>query len=541
MSTATEYVRERKTLPEFKNEALVDFTKPENRAAMEAALAKVKAEFGREHPITIGGKKITGLKTFDSINPAHKGEVLGKFQHGTKTHVEQAIEAAWTAFDSWKRQPVDVRAGVLLRAADLLRKRKHEFSATMIYEVGKTWPEADADTAEAIDFLEFYAREAYRYGGEQPITKIESEDNDLVYLPLGVGAVIPPWNFPLAIMAGMTTAAIVSGNCVVLKPSSDSPWIAARFFALLEEAGMPAGVANFVSGSGGEVGDPLVQSPRIRFISFTGSKEVGLHINAEAAKHREGQMWIKRVVAEMGGKDAIIVDREYGNLDEAAAAVVASAFGFQGQKCSACSRLIVDEAIYDKFMPLVVEKTKKLRMGMPETADAQIGPVVNQKAMKKIKEYIDKGSKEGQVLAGGNVNDKDGFFIEPTVIGPVSEKSTIAQEEIFGPVLAVIKAKDFDDALRIANDTQYGLTGAVFTDNEEKLERARNEFFVGNLYLNRKCTGALVGVHPFGGFNMSGTDSKAGGRDYLGLFLQAKAISRKVGPQPKTVRDAKGF
>ena len=529
------------TLSEFKNEPLTDFSQPEHKAAMEAALETVKGELGREYPIVIGGEHITGLKTFDSINPARKDQFLGRFQKGGKAHVEQAIEAAWTAFESWKRQPVDVRAGLLLRAAELLRQRKHEFSATMIYEVGKTWAEADADTAEAIDFLEFYAREAYRYAGEQPIVKIESEDNDLVYIPLGVGAVIPPWNFPLAIMAGMTTAGVVAGNCIVLKPSSDAPWIAYRFFALLEEAGMPPGVVNFVSGGGGDVGDPLVMHPKVRFISFTGSKEVGLHINEEAAKVHKGQLWIKRVVAEMGGKDAIIVDREWSNLDEAASAAVASAFGFQGQKCSACSRLIVDEAIYDQLVPMVVEKTKKLKIGDPSFADAQIGPVVNEKAMRTIKEYIEKGSKEGRVLAGGNVISENGFYIEPTVIADVDPHATIAQEEIFGPVLAIIKAKDFDDALRIANDTQFGLTGAVFTENEEKLKRARDEFFVGNLYLNRKCTGALVGVHPFGGFNMSGTDSKAGGRDYLGLFMQAKAISRKVGKQPKVVAEAKGF
>src|SRR5438552_6342773 len=524
-----------RTLPEFRNEPLTDFTKPQNRTAMEAALEKVKREFGSEYPLIIGGKRITGLKTFDSLNPSHKGQILGKFQKGSSEHVEQAIDAAWKAFESWKRQPVDIRAGVLLKAAALMRQRKHEFSATMIYEVGKTWPEADADTAEAIDFLEFYAREAYRYGGQQPITKIESEENELVYIPLGAGAVIPPWNFPLAIMAGMTSAAIVTGNTVILKPSSDAPLIAYRFIALLEEAGMPAGVANFISGSGGEVGDPLVQHPKVRFISFTGSKEVGLHINEEAAKPRKGQIWIKRVVAEMGGKDAIIVDRETKNLDEAAAAVVASAFGFQGQKCSACSRLIVDAAIYDKFVPMVAEKTKALRMGPPEKSDAQIGPVVNESAMRKIKEFIDKGSKEGRLVAGGKVHDEDGYFIEPTVIADVDPKATIAQEEIFGPVLAVMKAQDFDEALRIANDSTFGLTGAVFTDNPEKIRRAEEEFFVGNLYFNRKCTGALVGVHPFGGFNMSGTDSKAGGRDYLGLFLQAKAISKRVGAQSNSV------
>jgi len=542
MTTATQYETQvARTLPEFRNEALTDFTRPENKSAMEAALEKVKDEFGREHPLVLGGQKITGLKTFDSINPSHKTQLLGKFQKGTRAHVGQAIDAAGAAFDSWRRQPVGVRAGLLVKAAELMRKRKHEFSATMVYEVGKTWAEADADTAEAIDFLEFYAREAHRWGGEHPITKIESEDNELQYIPLGVGAVIPPWNFPLAIMAGMTTAAVVAGNTVVLKPSSDAPWIAARFFELLEEAGMPAGVVNFLSGSGSEVGDPLIQHPKMRFIAFTGSKEVGLHINEEAAKPQKGQIWIKRVIVEMGGKDAIIVDRETSNLDEAASAVVASAFGFQGQKCSACSRVIIDQAIYDRIVPMIVEKTKKLKIGPPEAADSQIGPVVNESAMKKIKEYIDKGSRDGQVLAGGKVDAKEGFFIEPTVIGPVAEDSTIAQEEIFGPVLAVIKAKNFDDALRIANGTEFGLTGAVFTDNEEKIRRANEEFFVGNLYINRKCTGALVGVHPFGGFNMSGTDSKAGGRDYLGLFLQAKAISRKIGKQSNTVRDAKGL
>jgi len=529
------------SLPEFKNEALVDFTRPENKSAMEAAIAKVRGEIGREYPVVIGGERITGLSTWDSTNPAHKDEVLGRFNKGTRAHVEQAVEAAWKAFESWKKQPVDVRAGLLVRAAQMMRERKHEFSAAMILEVGKTWAEADADTAEAIDFMEFYAREAYRYASEQPIVKVPSEDNNLVYIPLGVGAVIPPWNFPLAIMTGMTTAAVVTGNTVVLKPSSESPWIAYRFFALLEEAGLPPGVVNFLSGSGAEVGDPLIQHPRIRFISFTGSKEVGLHINEEAAKAQKGQLWIKRVVAEMGGKDAIIVDRETSNLDEAAAAVVASAFGFQGQKCSACSRLIVDEAIYDQLVPLVVEKTKALRIDDPASGDAQVGPVVSRKAFKTIKDYIDKGVKEGQLLAGGVADDQEGFFIQPTVIGDVDARATIAQEEIFGPVLAIIKAKDFDDALRIANDSQFGLTGAVFTDNEEKLDRAREEFFVGNLYLNRKCTGALVGVHPFGGFNMSGTDSKAGGRDYLGLFLQAKSIARKVKPESKTVQDAAAF
>ena len=521
---ATEVLTQR--LTEFKNEPLTDFAREENRSGMERALAKVRGELGREYPLVIGAKRITGLPTFESINPSHQTQVLGRFQKGARQHAEQAIEMAWQAFESWKREPVERRAGVLQRTAELLRQRKHEFSAVMVYEVGKTWPEADADTAEAIDFCEFYAREAYRYAGEQPVVQLEGEENELVYLPLGVGAVIPPWNFPLAIMAGMTVAAAVTGNSVVLKPSSDAPWIAYRFVELLEEAGLPPGVVNFVSGGGEQVGETLVKHPKTRFVAFTGSKEVGLHINEEAAKTREGQIWIKRVIAEMGGKDAIIVDRET-NLDDASTAVVQSAFGFQGQKCSACSRVIVDETIYDDFVNRLVEKTKKLRVGSADDPSVQIGPVATRSAFKTIAEYIEKGKGEGRLLAGGVARGDDGFFIEPTVIADVDPRATIAQEEIFGPVLAVIKAKDFDDAIRIANDTPYGLTGAVFTDNPEKIRKAEAEFFVGNLYFNRKCTGALVGVHPFGGFNMSGTDSKAGGRDYLLLFLQAKSIAKK--------------
>jgi len=533
-----------RTLSEFRNEALTDFSAPQNRSAMEAALQKVKAEFGREYPLVIGGQRITGLKTFDSTNPSHKDQLLGKIQKGTKAHVEQALEAAWKAFESWKRAPVEVRAGLLLKTADLMRQRKHEFSATMIYEVGKTWPEADADTAEAIDFLEFYARESYRYAAEQPITRIESEDNALVYIPLGVGAVIPPWNFPLAIMAGMTSAAVVTGNTVILKPSSDAPWIAYRFFALLEEAGMPAGVVNFLSGSGSEVGDPLVQHPKVRFISFTGSKEVGLHINEEAAKPRKGQVWIKRVVAEMGGKDAIIVDRETKNLDEAATAVVASAFGFQGQKCSACSRLIVDAAVYDKFVPMVAEKTKALKMGPSEKSDAQVGPVVNESAMRKIKEYIDKGSTEGRVVAGGKVHPEDGYYVEPTVIADVDPHATIAQEEIFGPVLAVMKVRSFEEGLAVAMDTAYALTGGVYSRSPAHLEQARRDLRVGNLYLNRKCTGAIVGRQPFGGFKMSGIGSKAGGPDYLLQFLEPRTVTENTvrhGFTPDLLPDDRGL
>ncbi len=518
---------------EFRNEPLTDFTKEENAQAMRAALDTVKSELGREYPLVIGGERIKTDSTLETINPANRTQVVGRFHKATKELANQAVESAYKAFHTWRYVPAEERVELLFRVAALMRERKHEFSAWMIYEVAKTWPEADGDTAEAIDFLEFYAREMLRFASDQPLVKISGEQNQMDYIPLGVGAVIPPWNFPCAIMAGMTAAAIVTGNTVVLKPSSDAPAIAYKFFELLEEAGLPAGVVNFMTGSGAEVGDVVVDHPKTRFIAFTGSKEVGLRINERAAKTQPGQLWIKRVVAEMGGKDAIIV-AEDADLDEAATGVVQSAFGFQGQKCSACSRAIIDARIYDSMIEKIVERTAKIKLGDPTDNGNTMSAVVNEKAFKTINSYIEKGRAEGgRVVAGGGSDGEQGFFIEPTVIADVRAGSTIEQEEIFGPVLAVIKANDYDDALRIANDTQFGLTGAVYSSDEAKLDRARNEFHVGNLYLNRKCTGALVGVHPFGGFNMSGTDSKAGGPDYLLLFMQAKVSSEKVGATRK--------
>jgi 1-pyrroline-5-carboxylate dehydrogenase len=518
---------------EFQNEPLTDFSKEENVRAMRAALEKVKRELGREYPLAIGGERIKTGVTLDSINPAQRAQVVGKFHKATKELANQAVETAHEAFQTWRIVPAQERAQLIFRVAELMRQRKHEFSAWMIYEVAKTWPEADGDTAEAIDFLEFYGREMLRYADDQPLVKIQGEQNHLEYIPLGVGAVIPPWNFPCAIMAGMTAAAIVTGNTVVLKPSSDAPAIAYKFFELLEEAGLPPGVVNFMTGSGAEVGDVVVDHPRTRFIAFTGSKEVGLRINERAARTQPGQLWIKRVVAEMGGKDAIIVADD-ADLDEAATGVVQSAFGFQGQKCSACSRAIIDARVYDPMIEKIAERAARIKLGDPVDNANTMSAVINEQAFKSINGYIEKGKAEGgRVVAGGGSDGEQGFFIEPTVIADVKAGSTIEQEEIFGPVLAVIKANDYRDALRIANDTQFGLTGAVYSTDEAKLDRARNEFHVGNLYLNRKCTGAMVGVHPFGGFNMSGTDSKAGGRDYLLLFMQAKLSSEKVGATRK--------
>ncbi len=516
-------------LDEFKNEPFTDYSTAENAAAMREAIEKVRSELGLEYPNVINGEKVTLESKFQSINPADTSEVVGIFSESdTDTGlVERAVESATNAFKLWRNVSPETRVDYLFKIADLMRARKHEFSAWMVFEVAKTWAEADGDTAEAIDFLEFYGREMLRWADKQPITKVEGEDNRLEYIPLGVAAVIPPWNFPLAIMAGMTMAAVVTGNTVVLKPSSDSPTIAAKFMEIVEEAGLPAGVVNFLTGSA-KTGEAMVTHPKTRFISFTGSKGVGLHINEVAAKPRDGQIWIKRVVAEMGGKDAIIVADD-ADLNAAASGAVAAAFGFQGQKCSACSRLIVDEKVHDELMAKVVELTKNLKVGLPTDGDTNVAAVINKRSFDTTMDYIQKGIAEGgEVLTGGKGDDSRGFYIEPTVIANVLPGATIEQEEIFAPVLAVIKARDFDHAIEIANDTEFGLTGAVYSTDQGNLEKARREFHVGNLYLNRKCTGALVGAHPFGGFNMSGTDSKAGGREYLLQFMQGKLVSQKI-------------
>ncbi len=514
-------------MDEFKNEPVLDFSQDSNRSKQLDALKLVQSRLGREYDLIVGSERLKSGQTFRSVNPGRKSETVGVFQSATAEQAVHAIDVAWRTFETWKRMPAEERAAVLFRAAALLRARRFESNAWMILEVGKTWPEADADTAEAIDFCEFYGREAVRYAGPQPLTRIRGEDNELRYIPLGAGAVIAPWNFPCAILVGMTTAALVSGNTVVLKPSSDAPAVAAFFMDILRDAGLPPGVVNFVTGGGASVGNTLVEHPRTRFIAFTGSKEVGLHITDQAARPRPGQIWIKRVVAEMGGKDFIIVDED-ADISAALPAAIASAFGYQGQKCSACSRLIVHEKIYASFVEHLVGRARKLKVGPAMDPSNDMGPVINEKAMQSILEYIKIGGKEGKLLLGGGPAEGDGYFVQPTILADVDPSARIAREEIFGPVLAVLKARDMDDAIRIANDSEFGLTGSVFSTNREHIRKAKDECHVGNLYINRKCTGALVGVHPFGGFNMSGTDSKAGGRDYLLLFTQAKAISEKI-------------
>jgi 1-pyrroline-5-carboxylate dehydrogenase len=514
-------------LTEFRNEPYTDFSVPSNRSAMESALAKVRSQFGKEYPLHIAGEQVRTGDLLTSVNPSDPTQVVGVHHKATPELADRAVEEAYASFDKWANTAWKIRIDLLRRVAARLRERKPEFNAWLVFEAGKSWIEAEADTSEAIDFCEYYALLAERLAGPQPIAQLPGERNEMVYVPLGVGVVIPPWNFPLAILAGMTVAALVTGNTVVLKPSSETPTIAAKFVEVLFECGLPARVLSLVTGSGSKIGDRLVLHPKTRFIAFTGSREIGLRINELAAKPQKGQIWIKRVIAEMGGKDAILVDAD-ADLSKAVDGVVASAFGYQGQKCSACSRAIVDAKVYDEFLAQLQAKVRGVNVGPADDPSYYMGPVISASAEKSILNYIEVGKGEGTLLTGGGKASDKGYYIEPTVIAGIPPGARIFQEEIFGPVLAVTKADNFGQAMDYVNQSEYGLTGAIYSNNPAHVEEARKRFFVGNLYVNRKCTGAMVGAHPFGGFNMSGTDSKAGGPDYLLLFVQAKSIAEKI-------------
>jgi 1-pyrroline-5-carboxylate dehydrogenase len=531
-ATLTTSIQPRSPQGGFQNEPFTNFKAPEIARKMLAALDLVAGQLGREYDLTIGGERLKTEGKIRSVNPARPAQIVGVHQKAGAEHAGQAMDAALRAFQSWSRASAADRASLLLGAAEIIRERKFEFCAWLIYEVGKNWAEADADVGETIDFLEFYAREALRLASATTPIQYPGERNELLYIPLGVGAVIPPWNFPFAIMAGMTAASIVTGNTVILKPSSDSPTIAAKFVEVLEEAGLPGGVVNFCPGSGATFGNTIVEHPKTRFIAFTGSKAVGLDIHEQAAKARPGQIWIKRTILEMGGKDSILVCAD-ADLDAAVEGVVNSAFGFSGQKCSACSRAIIEAPVYNIFVERVREKVAQWTVGDP-AENPSMGPVINKAALDSMLGYIETGKKEGRLVAGGKaVETKDGgYFLEPTVFADVAPEAALAQEEVFGPVLAIIKVDSFEEGLKVANNTEYGLTGSLYTGDRNRLDQARTDFHVGNLYFNRKCTGAMVGAHPFGGFNMSGTDSKAGGPDYLYLFTQAKSVAEKLGSNP---------
>lgn len=510
----------------YKTTPMTDFSNPKNREAMEKAIAKVKSELGREYPIVIGGEEIFSGETFKSINPADPDEVVGVFAKGTKELALKAIAVANEKFEEWKQVPPDHRARYLLKAAKIMKDRRHELSAWMMFETSKSWAEADGDTAESIDFLEFYGREMIRWGKEFPVVPFPGEDNVLKYIPLGVGAVIPPWNFPNAICCGMASASVVTGNTVILKPASTAPAVAWQVYKCLVDAGLPGGVLNFLPGPGGAIGDTITTHPKTRFVAFTGSMEIGLRIQELVNKPQPEQIWIKRTILEMGGKDFMFIDAD-ADLEFAADQITIAAYGFQGQKCSACSRTIIHKDVYDELVPLLVERAEKLTLGRPEQYGIDMGAVIDESAFNKILEYCEIGKQEGTLLTGGERWGDKGYFIKPTIVGNLKSTARLAQEEIFGPVNALIKVDSFEEGIEVANGTIFGLTGAIISNNREHLEIAREKLHCGNLYLNRKCTGALVGVQPFGGFNMSGTDSKAGGQDYLGLFLQGKSITER--------------
>jgi RHH-type transcriptional regulator, proline utilization regulon repressor / proline dehydrogenase / delta 1-pyrroline-5-carboxylate dehydrogenase len=513
-------------LATFRNEAMVDFTRADHRTAFPREIAGVRKRFGRTYPLYINGREFTTSDLMPTVNPNNPSELLGQIcQAGTK-EVAEAIAAAKGAFPAWRDTDPGRRAEYLLKAAQGARQRLFELSAWQVLEIGKQWDQAYADVTEAIDFLEYYAREMIRLGEPRRVGNAPGELNHYFYEPKGVAAVIAPWNFPLAISMGMVSAAIVTGNCVVFKPSGLTSIIGWHLVELFREAGLPAGVFNYTPGRGSVMGDFLVDSPDVSLIAFTGSMEVGLRIIERAAKVHPGQENVKKIVCEMGGKNAIIIDDD-ADLDEAVPHVLYSAFGFQGQKCSACSRVIVLDAVYEKFVERLVAMARATRVGPSEDPCYYMGAVSDDKAMKTIKEYIEIGKREGHLLYESAVPG-DGFFVPMTIIGGIRPEHRIAQEEIFGPVLAVMRARDFDQAIEWANSTRFALTGGIFSRSPEHLTRARREFRVGNLYINRNNTGALVERQPFGGSRMSGVGTKAGGPDYLRHFMDPRVITENT-------------
>lgn len=511
----------------YQTEPYSDFTTREAHVAYELALAGVGSQHGAHAPVVIDGERVDTPESIESVNPALPSEIVGTAGKATPEMVDDAIDSATSAFASWGSMPAAERAETVHRIGDLMADRKYELAAWQTYEAGKNWVEAEADVAEAIDFCRYYAHQALRLDEPVPVHDYPGETNESWLQPIGVGAVIPPWNFPLAILTGMTVGPLAAGNTVVLKPASNTPLVGWTFMQLVSEAGVPPGVVNYLPGSGGQIGDRLVDHPRLRFVNFTGSKEVGLRIAERSSVVHPGQRWMKRSYMEMGGKDAMIVD-ETADLSAAADDVVRSAFGFQGQKCSACSRLIVVAGVHDQLLDLVADRTRALSVGPPVENHA-VGPVISAAQHNSILDEIDAGRSQAKLVTGGDRIDRDGgYYIQPTIFADVPPHSRLAQHEVFGPVLSVLRVADFDEALAVANGSEFGLTGGLYSQDVQRIERARQEFYVGNLYVNRKITGALVGVQPFGGFNMSGSNAKAGGPDYLRLFMEMKTVTERL-------------
>ena len=518
------------SIKRYRSEPLTNFSDEANIAKYQRALKKVRRQLGASYPLRLGSSLVKTDNLLDSINPNNKAEVIGHVYMASLSEAEIALNHALETFKTWSRVPGKERSDILLKAAKIMKQQKFYLAALMTLEAGKSYAEADADVAEAIDFLNYYGLQMLdiEKKGQLVFSRPGKEINDFKYIPLGVGAIITPWNFPLAILTGMSAAAVVTGNTIVLKPAATTGVIAHHFYRIMEAAGLPYGVINLCPGSGSVVGKYFVQHPDVAFINFTGSREVGLDIVETAGKNDPSKLVIKRVIAEMGGKDAMIVSRHY-DVKKAATFVMQSAFGFSGQKCSAASRAIIDRKVYSEFLNELKQQVSELKVGNTEIPGVYMGALNDKLAFDKVAEYIEIGKGEGKLLVGGQSDDKIGYFVSPTVFYDVNPKARLMQEEIFGPVLAITPYDTIEEAVHIANDTDYGLTGGFLSDDKYEVEYVKNNFFVGNLYINRKCTGAVVGYQPFGGFKMSGTDAKAGGPDHLLLFLQGQTITEAIG------------
>jgi RHH-type transcriptional regulator, proline utilization regulon repressor / proline dehydrogenase / delta 1-pyrroline-5-carboxylate dehydrogenase len=511
----------------FRNAPLVSFIYKDSQDKMQSALREVRKRFGEKHPLYIGGEKIWTDNLTPSVNPAEPSEIIGYGTEAGIDEAERAVKAARAAFEKWRWTPFEERAQLLERAADILERRRYELSAVEVFEVGKPWSEADGDIREAIDFCRFYAHQMRRLGRPKLTQQVPGEESYHHYWPRGVAFVIAPWNFPIAILCGMASAGIVTGNAVIMKPSEQSIICGAMLMQVFEEAGVPAGVLNLLSGHGSVVGAHLVDHKDVDLIAFTGSREVGLKIWESAGITRPGQRELKRVICEMGGKNAMIVDAD-ADVDETIMYSIYSAFGFQGQKCSALSRLILLEENYDRVMERLIPAAASLRVGSPEQPGIMVGPVIDEAAYRRILDYIEIGKKEATLVYQAKEVPPHGYFIPPTIFTDVKPHMRIAREEIFGPVLSVLKVRDLDEALEVANGTDYALTGGFFSRSPDNIERVKARLEAGNVYINRSCTGAIVARHPFGGFKMSGSGTKAGGEDYLLHFLVPRVVTENT-------------